>query len=131
MDFNLRCGLLCCENGTFISFIGEKRASMENYDPMQDLYRRAIDFLFKQGITVVVSILFLCVTLGAVRLMWGKMERMEAAFEARIQQNNRDWKTALDISRQETRDCDAKRHELAMMVAELAAEIRTLKGRKK
>ncbi len=104
---------------------------MQPYDPMQDLYQRGIAFLFRQGIAVVLSVLFLSVTLGAVKLMWGKMERMEALFESKIQANNRDWKTALDISRQETRDCDAKRHELAVKVAELETEIKAMKTRKR
>jgi len=104
---------------------------MQQYDPMQDLYQRGIAFLFRQGVAVVLSVLFLGITLGAVRLMWGKMERMETAFQSKLDANNREWKMSLDISRQETRDCDTKRHELAVKVAELETEIREFKRRKK
>ncbi len=103
---------------------------MEKYDPMQDLYQKGIAFLFKQGAVITIAFGFSCVTIAAVWLMWGKMERMETLFSNRIEQNNRDWKIALDISRQETRDCDAKRYELAIKVAELEAEMRAFKKKR-
>lgn len=100
------------------------------YDPMQDFYQRANAFLFKQGATVVVSLLFLAITIGAVWLMWGKMERMETAFNYKIERNNMEWKVALDLSRAETRICDEKRVELALELAQLRAEFAQVKKHK-
>lgn len=92
---------------------------MQQYDPMTDFYQRGIAFLFKQGATVAVSVLFLGITLAAVRLMWGKIERMETAFEVRIEKNNIEWNKALEIAREDWRQCEQKREALAIEVEKL------------
>ncbi len=98
---------------------------------MQDFYQRAISFLFKQGVVAVVCILFLFITISATKLMWGKMERMQAEFEGKIERNNQEWKLALDTARQDWRDCEAKREELAVKVAALKIEVAQIKSTKK
>lgn len=100
---------------------------MQPYDPMQDFYQRGIAFLFRQGVAVVLAILFLCITLAAVHLMWGKIERMETDFERKIERNNQEWRTSLDAARQDWRNCEEKREALAVEVATLRAEILKLK----
>jgi hypothetical protein len=100
---------------------------MKEYDPMQDFHRQGINFLYKQGVAVVIAIVFLAITLSAIKLMWGKIERMEAAFEAKIELNNQQWAKSLDVARQDWRNCEEKREALAVEVATLRVEIRKLK----
>lgn len=94
---------------------------MEHYDPMKDFYQRGIEFLFKQGVAVVLSVLF-CLILGAtIHLLWGKMERMQTDFERRLDNTNREWSAALNQSRADWQMCEHKREALAIEVEKLKA----------
>lgn len=104
---------------------------MQNYDPMADFWKQAISFLMKQAPPVAISFLFLFITVSAAQLMWGKMERMQVDFENKIERNNQEWKLALDTARQDWRDCEAKREELAVKVAALKIEVAQIKSTKK
>lgn len=103
---------------------------MQPYDPMQDFYQRGIQFLFRQGVAVVIAVSFLGVTVSATKLVWGRMERMEQEFEAKIERNNREWKASLDIARQDWRDCESKREALAVKFAALEVEVKRLHKKK-
>ena len=100
---------------------------IRTYDPMQDFYQKAITFLFKQGIVAVICILFCLAMGGVIGTLWGRMERMEKNFEARIEANNQQWKMAIDTARQDWRNCEERRHELAVEVAILRAEVYKIK----
>jgi len=97
-----------------------KKRALEKYDHMIDFWKRFFPFLFQQTPALV----FMS---AVVYLMWGKMERMETAFNYKIERNNMEWKVALDLSRAETRICDEKRVELALELAQLKAEFAQVK----
>lgn len=102
---------------------------MEKYDPMADFYRRAIEWIFKQGVAVVLCIIF-CLAMGVtLQILWGKIDRMETAFEAKIERNNRDWSASLADARQDWRDCETKREALALEVTQLKAQFMRLSKR--
>lgn len=100
------------------------------YDPRMDFYKKAIEFLFRQGAAVVISVLFLCIVLFAVKLMWVKIERMESAFELKLEKNDSKWSAALNIARTDWLACEEKREQLAVTVAELTVKINRLEKRR-
>lgn len=92
---------------------------MQQYDPMTDFYQRGIAFLFRQGVAVVLSLIFLGVTILALKIMWTRIRDMETAFEVRIEKNNAEWNKALEIAREDWRQCEQKREALAIEVEKL------------
>ncbi len=100
------------------------------YDPRMDFYKKAIDFLFRQGAAVVIAVLFLGITLSAIKLMWGKIERMESAFELKLEKNDSKWSSALNIARMDWLMCEEKREQLAVKVAELTVKINRMEKRR-
>lgn len=102
---------------------------MERYDPMQDFYRRGIEFLFKQGVAVILAFLFCVAMAVTLQILWGKIDRMEAGFEAKMDRSNREWSAALAEARTDWMECETKREALAVEVARLKAEFTRLTRR--
>lgn len=103
---------------------------MEKYDPMVDFYKRAIDFLFKQGIAAV-----LCIV--AVFVLWNEMNRRDNANEVKISMLNTKWSEALNDAREDWREseenwrvCEEKRRELEIQFTELKARVDILSRRR-
>lgn len=96
---------------------------MEKYDPMVDFYKRAIDFLFKQGIAAV-----LCIV--AVFVLWNEMNRRDNANEVKISMLNTKWSEALNDAREDWRMCEEKRRELEIQFTELKARVDILSRRR-
>lgn len=71
---------------------------MINYDPMQDFYRRAVEFLFKQGFTA-----FLAVSFSA--LFWLKIEAVERQSRLDQLETRRNCSESITELRQELRIC--------------------------
>jgi hypothetical protein len=96
---------------------------MEKYDPMVDFYKRAIDFLFKQGIAAV-----LCIV--AVFVLWNEMNRRDNVNEAKISLLNTRWSESLNDAREDWRACEEKRRELEIQFTELKARVDILSRRR-
>ena len=103
---------------------------MQQYDPMLDFWKRANEFIFKQAPAVALSFVFCAVMAATLQILWGRMERMEAAFEAKLETRNKEWSKALDIARADWRECESRREQLAVKVAALETAINMLKGKK-
>ena len=101
------------------------------YDPMEDLYRKGIDWIFKQGVAVSLALIFLGITISAVWLMWGKMERMQHAFETKMEVNNAKWTIALNESREDWRQCEQRRIELEIKVEGLNTKLAMIQRNKR
>jgi len=103
---------------------------VEKYDPMQDFTRKAIDFLFKQGVAVV-----FCA--GACFVLWNEMNRRDNVHESKISLLNTQWSEALNLARadwknseQNWRTCEEKRRELEIQFTELKARVDVLSRRR-
>lgn len=96
---------------------------MEKYDPMVDFYKRAIDFLFKQGIAAV-----LCIV--AVFILWNEMNRRDNLHENKISLLNTQWSASLNEARQDWRMCEEKRRELEVQLAALKERVDILARRR-
>ena len=75
------------------------------YDPMMDFYQQAIRFLFRQGVAVVISIVF-------AGVFWLKISDMET--QARIDriEIRRECSAEIAEIRQELRSCNSRNDEL-------------------
>lgn len=104
---------------------------MKEYDPMIDFWRRANEFIFRQAPAVALSLLFSAAMVVTVQILWGRMERMEAAFEAKLEDRNKEWSKALDIARADWRECESRREQLAVKVTALETAINILRSKKK
>lgn len=93
------------------------------YDPMQDFYKRAIDFLFKQGIVALIC-------MGAVFILWNEMNRRDNLHENKISLLNTQWSEALNDAREDWRACEEKRQELEIRFTELKARVDILSRRR-
>ena len=87
-----------------------------DYDPMADLYRQAIAFLFKQTPTIV-----LC--LAACFVLRNEKNRRDNENKAEIARINTEWSGALNASREDWRQCESERQKLAVRVAVLETKI--------
>lgn len=85
---------------------------MQHYDPMQDFWKRGLDFLFKQTPAIV-----LC--LSACFVLWNEMNRRDNQSRAEMTKINAEWSAALNASREDWRMCEEKRHALEIEVEKL------------
>lgn len=90
----------------------EKTYAVQHYDPMADFWKKGIDFLFKQTPAIV---LCLC----ACFVLWNEMNRRDNDNKAEMARLNETWSTALNISREDWRMCEEKRHALEIEVEKL------------
>ena len=96
---------------------------MGKYDPMQDFTRKAIEFLFKQGIAVVICT-------AACFVLWNEMNRRDNVHESKIALLNTQWSNALNDARADWRMCEEKRRELEIQFTELKARVDILSRRR-
>lgn len=96
---------------------------MEKYDPMVDFYKTAIQYLFKQGIAVV-----LCAVCCFV--LWNEMNRRDNLHENKISLLNTQWSEALNDAREDWRMCEEKRRKLEIQFTELKARVDILSRRR-
>lgn len=89
---------------------------MEKYDPMVEFFKAGIPYLFKQGIAVVISVVF-CVAL------WFEMSRRDSANERKIDRINSEWSASLNEARRDWLMCEQKRQELEVRFAELKTRV--------
>jgi flagellar motility protein MotE (MotC chaperone) len=103
-----------------------KNSAMQNpnYDPMQDLYQKAIAFLFKQGVAIVICICFATV----LWLKIGQMERQARLDRFEIRKECAD---SIAQIRDELRYCVAQKDSLIKENIALNRRVAALEARLK
>jgi len=96
---------------------------VEKYDPMIDFWKTGINYLFKQGVAVVICTV-------ACFVLWNEMNRRDNVHESKISLLNTQWSGALNDARADWRMCEEKRRELEIQFTELKARVDVLSRRR-
>lgn len=91
----------------------------QQYDPMVDFYKRALDLLFKQAPTVILAIV-------GLYLLWQKLERVDVQRVADRLEVRKECAEAIADIRGELRHCVAQKDTLLVRYAEQAAKLAAL-----
>ena len=95
-----------------------------NYDPMQDFYQRAISFLFRQGVAVVICICFASV-------LWLKIQQMERQGRLDRLEIRKECADSIAEVRSELRECQDRNDTLTRENISLLQRITRLEARAK
>jgi len=92
----------------------------QNYDPMQEFYKRMFDFLFKQSPVIVLAVV-------GLYLLWQKLERVEVQRVSDRIEVRRECAEAITEVRFELSNCQRKYEEAAKDNARLSTEVASLR----
>ena len=93
----------------------------QNYDPMQEFWKRAFDFLFKQSPVIVLAV-------TGLWLLWQKQERMEVQRIADRIEVRKECAEAITEVRAELRHCVAQKDTLIKLYTTQAVELAAVKA---
>lgn len=93
----------------------------QNYDPMQEFWKRGFDFLFKQSPVIVLAV-------TGLWLLWQKQERMEVQRIADRIEVRKECAEAITEVRAELRHCVAQKDTLIKLYTTQAVELAAVKA---
>ena len=93
----------------------------QNYDPMQEFWKRGFDFLFKQSPVIVLAV-------TGLWLLWQKQERMEVQRIADRIEVRKECSEAITEVRAELRHCVAQKDTLIKLYTTQAVELAAVKA---
>ena len=93
----------------------------QNYDPMQEFWKRGFDFLFKQSPVIVLAV-------TGLWLLWQKLERLEVQRVADRIEVRKEYSEAITEVRAELRHCVAQKDTLIKLYTTQAVELAAVKA---
>ena len=92
-----------------------------NYDPMQDFWKRSLDFLFKQSPVIVLAVV-------GLYLFWQKLERMEVQRVSDRIEVRQECANAITELRADLEHCQHRNELLTLENKDVVAKVAELKA---
>ncbi len=96
-------------------------STQPNYDPMQDFWKRSLDFLFKQSPVIVLAVV-------GLYLFWQKLERMEVQRVSDRIEVRQECANAITELREDLEHCQHRNELLTLENKDVVAKVAELKA---